>query len=220
VLCQSFRNPALLAKMADTVDEISGGRVILGLGAGYYEHEYRAFGYPYDHRVSRFEEALNIITGLLRKGEVDFDGTYYQAHNCELRPRGPRPEGLPVVIGTRGERMLRLTAQHADAWNGWLVRGQNHPDAIPPIRDTIDAACEAVGRDPATLQRTATVMVDLSPGAPKSPTGPLTGSAEEVADALRGFAREGISHVQIASKLTSPEGLDDWRQVLDILDRD
>jgi hypothetical protein len=106
VLSTSFRNPALLAKMADTVDEISGGRLILGLGAGWHEPEYRAFGYPYDHRASRFEEALTITATLLREGRIDFVGRYYEARECELRPRGPRPGGPPIMVGTRGPRMM------------------------------------------------------------------------------------------------------------------
>src|SRR5215471_9977214 len=110
VVCTSFRNPTLLAKMTDTLDEISGGRLILGLGAGYHEREYRAFGYPFDHRVSRFEEALKIIQPLLRRGAVDFQGKYYKARECELRPRGPRRQGPPILIGAppRLPRMLRL----------------------------------------------------------------------------------------------------------------
>src|SRR5215211_254506 len=119
VSCTSFRNPALLAKTADTVEEISGGRLILGLGAGWHEPEYIAFGYPFDHRVGRFAEAIRIIAGLLREGRVDFEGTYYQARDCELRPRGPRTSGPPIMIGTTGDRMLRLTAEFADLWNAW-----------------------------------------------------------------------------------------------------
>src|SRR5262245_58433570 len=87
VACTSFHNPALLAKMADTVEEISGGRLILGLGAGWHAPEYQAFGYPFDHRASRFEEAITIIHSLLRTGQIDFAGQYYQARECELRPR-------------------------------------------------------------------------------------------------------------------------------------
>ena len=117
MICQSFRNPALLAKMADTVEEISGGRLILGLGAGWNEPEYRAFGYPFDHRVDRFEEGIEIITSLLRTSHCDLDGRWYQVRDCELRPRGPRPEGPPIVIGTAGERMLSLTAKYAGGWN-------------------------------------------------------------------------------------------------------
>src|SRR6516162_3824332 len=102
VACVGFRNPALLAKMADTIDEISGGRLILGLGAGYHEPEHRAFGYPFDHLVGRFEEALQIIHPLLRKGAVDFHGKYHQATECELRPRASRSAGPPILIGRRG----------------------------------------------------------------------------------------------------------------------
>ena len=91
VMCVLWRNPALLAKMADTVDEISGGRLILGLGAGANAWDYHAFGYPFDHRTDRFAEALPILSGLLRDGHIDFQGEYYEARDCELRPRGPRP---------------------------------------------------------------------------------------------------------------------------------
>src|SRR5438046_2801072 len=105
VVATSFRNPALLAKIADTVDEISGGRLVLGLGAGWHEPEYLAFGYPFDHRVSRFAEAIAIIHGLLRDGCVDFDGTYSSPRDCELRPRGPRPQGPPIMIGSTSPRM-------------------------------------------------------------------------------------------------------------------
>lgn len=122
VVATSFRNPALLAKMADTVDEISGGRLILGLGAGWHEPEYRAFGYPFDHRVSRFEEALTIIRTLLREGRIDYDGQYYQARDCELAPRGPRSHGPPILVGGSGERMLGLLARYADYWNGCWYR--------------------------------------------------------------------------------------------------
>jgi alkanesulfonate monooxygenase SsuD/methylene tetrahydromethanopterin reductase-like flavin-dependent oxidoreductase (luciferase family) len=91
VMCALWRNPALMARMADTVDEISGGRLILGLGAGWHEPEFRAYGFPFDHRIDRFEEALAVIVPLLRDGQVDFTGTYVSARDCELRPRGPKP---------------------------------------------------------------------------------------------------------------------------------
>src|SRR5207342_1228079 len=104
----------------ETIDEISGGRLILGIGAGWAEPEYTAFGFPYDHRAGRFEEALTIITNLIRTGAVDFEGEFYSAKDCEIRPRGPRPNQIPIMIGTfSGERMMRLTAQHADSWNVW-----------------------------------------------------------------------------------------------------
>ena len=231
VACSGFRNPALLAKMADAVDEISGGRLILGLGAGWHEPEFRAFGYPSDHRISRFEEAVRLIRSLLRDGHADFDGVYYQARDCELRPRGPRPHGPPILIGTlaSGPRMLRLAATYADVWNGWLVHARSHPDQVPPLRTAVDAACAAVGRDPRTLDRTVGVLIDqrqpserprpdrgpLSPGQPE----PLTGTPEELATALRGFAREGISHVQIAPLVNGLAGVEALAPVLEVLDR-
>ena len=199
VVCTAFRNPALLAKMADTVDEISGGRLILGLGAGWHEHEFRAVGYPFDHRVSRFEEALTIIRLLLREGSVDFDGRYYQARECELRPRGPRPAGPPLLIGSTRERMLRLAVTHADYWNAWLVWDRSYPDAVPPLRTVVDAACAEVGRDPETLQRTVTVRVDVrgSQARVQGSAEPLTGSPDQLAEAILSFAGEGISHLQV-----------------------
>lgn len=237
VICSSFRNPALLAKMADTLDEISGGRLILGLGAGYHEPEYRAFGYPYDRRVSRFEEALRIIYSLLRTGTVEFAGRFFpprQAGECELRPRGPRPAGPPILIGTRGDRMLRLAARYADYWNGWLVNGRNHPDAVPPLRDAVDRACVAEGRDPASLGRTVTLLIDLdgrttarridplsgdARARPGERIRPLSGTPEEIADALRAFAREGISHSQLWLVPAGSAAVEAFAPVLQLLDR-
>lgn len=117
VACTAFRPPALLAKIADTLDEVSAGRLILGLGAGWHEPEFRAFGYPFDHRVSRFAEALEIVVPLLRKGQVDFVGEYVEAHDAQLVPRGPSRSGPPIWIAGKGPRMLRLAARYADAWN-------------------------------------------------------------------------------------------------------
>ena len=231
VSCTSFRNPALTAKMADTVDEISGGRLILGLGAGWHRPEYDAFGYPFDRRASRFEEAFAIIRALLREGHVDFAGMYYQARDCELRPRGPRPQGPPLMIGTKGPRMLRIAAPHVDAWNSdWT----SSPAAIPPLREAVDAACREVGRDPATLERTAGVLVDLPSRDPNRsgrastsgatepttrPDPPASGSPEELADLLRGYAREGITHVQVWLDPSTVAGVEEFAPVLDLLDR-
>ena len=102
----------MLAKKAATIDEISGGRLILGLGAGWNEAEYRAYGFPFDHRVSRFEEAFTIIRTLLRDGRCDFHGTYYQLQRLRAaaaRPRHAHGEGPPLMVGSIGERMLAIT---------------------------------------------------------------------------------------------------------------
>jgi probable F420-dependent oxidoreductase len=224
VACTAFRHPTLLAKMADTVDEISGGRFILGLGAGWHEPEHHAFGYPSDHRVARFEEAITIIRALLREGRIDFDGTYYSARECELRPRGPRRGGPPILVGASGagERMLRLTAEHADQWNAFVVWGRSWPDAVPPLREAVDAACAAVGRDPATLERTIAPLVSL-PAAGAGPTRPeeepLVGSPEELAEAFRGFAREGVTHLQLLLNPNTEAGLEALAPALELLDQ-
>src|SRR6266536_63471 len=193
VASASFHSPAMLAKKAATIDEISGGRLILGLGAGWNEVEYRAFGFPFDHRVDRFEEAFAIIRALLREGEVDFSGRYHEAKECLLLPPAARPKGPPIMIGTTGARMLRLAAAHADAWNAWFAG----------LREKVDAACFSVGRDPATLERTAAVLVQVEDGevarrgGPQEKAPPLRGSTEELAGALQSFAAEGIRHVQL-----------------------
>ena len=228
VTATAFRNPAMLAKIVDTVEEISGGRVILGLGTGYHEPEYRAFGYPYDHPFSRFKEALTIIHGLLRHGQIDFVGEYYEARECELRPRGgPRREGPPIMIGSSSPKMLNLLAQYADLWNVWLVHGDSHPQAIPPLREKVDAACAAVGRDPATLGRTATVLVDyigtddvaLRLMRPASTPAPIVGDAAAIAATLRGFADEGIGQIQVFLQPNNLAGMERFAPVLEELRR-
>jgi alkanesulfonate monooxygenase SsuD/methylene tetrahydromethanopterin reductase-like flavin-dependent oxidoreductase (luciferase family) len=219
VTCTGFRNPALLAKMADTVDEISDGRLILGLGAGYYEREYSAFGFPYDHRVGRFEEALIIISTLLREGKIDFDGRFYQARDCELRPRGPRPDGPPIMIGSRGERMMRLMANHAHSWNGWLVRGGSKPEDIPELREAVDAACVEVGRDPATIERTVTLWVEPGTEMQRPENGPISGSPDEIVEQLLAFQREGITHIQVATRAPKQATIEAFAPVLEALDR-
>ena len=208
--------------MADTVEEISGGRLILGLGAGWNEPEYIAFGYPFDHRVSRFEEALTIISGLLRDGHIDFEGAYYEARDCELRPRGPRPDGPPIIVGasTAGPRMLDLTARYADGWNTWFSSTGNTVEGLLPLLAKVDAACEAAGRDPATLERSAAVIVEVGPHEPSAMTGPpLTGSPAEIAAGLRAHADAGLSHVQIWLEPNTPAGIEAFAPVLEELDR-
>jgi probable F420-dependent oxidoreductase len=197
VLCNQFRNPALVAKMASTLDEVSQGRFILGVGAGWNEPEFHAFGMPFDHRVGRLEEALQIITPLLKRGYVDFAGKYYQARDCEIVPRGPRGGGPPVLVGGLGPRMLRLTAQYADLWSPTAYLSAPRSFVEPHAK--LCAACTEVGRDPTTLGLTALVALaypDLEEPEP-SPLIPeyLSGSTEEVAAAMHGYEQMGVSHL-------------------------
>lgn len=220
VACTAFRNPALLAKMADTVDEISGGRLILGLGAGWNETDFTAFGFPFDHLASRFEEALTIIGSLLRDGRIDFEGTYYSARDCELRPRGPRSSGPPMLVGASGPRMLDITARLVDAWNGAC----NTADRYAPLRERVDAACIAAGRDPASLERTVAVLVDFTEGRgiPSSfnpaRLPPLAGAPEQIAETLRGLASSGVAHVQITTIPMTIESVEAFAPVIALLD--
>ena len=226
VACTSFHNPALLAKQAVTIDEISGGRLVLGLGAGWNETEFRAFGYPCDHRVDRFEEAFTIIRGLLRDGAVDFEGRFYAARDCELLPRGPRPGSLPLLIGSNGPRMLRITMADADAWNSWFADFGNRPLGIGRLRDIVDAACRDVGRDPTEVSRTVAVMVQLPGGTgrvqgnyAKDPPLPLEHSPAGLAEVLLGFAAEGIEHVQLVLDPITTDAIRAVGAVLTELDR-
>ncbi len=222
----SFRNPALLAKMVETIDEISGGRVVLGLGAGWVEREYRMLGLPFDHRVSRFEEALQIIHGLLRNGQVNQQGRYSSAEQCTLAPRGPRPQGAPIIIGSDGPRMLNLAARYADGWNAFFSRTGNTPEGVKPLLAKVDAACLEVGRDPATMRRSIAVFTayDLPgavgfPGAVTNPdaTPAVRGTPQEIAARLREFADVGIDEVQIYLDPMVPAAVEAFAPALEAL---
>ncbi len=230
-----FRNPALLAKIADTVDEISGGRLILSVGAGDGGGDAPMFGYADDHRVGRFAEALAILTSLLRGDTIDFEGRYYRASGAVLRPRGPRPQGPPLLIGSQlGPRMLDLVVRYADLWNTYLwTRPEKVAEALAPL----DAALAAAGRDPATLIRVLDVPVDLDlPGPRRHPRSTaygrdrlaeatehgvlLSGEPAAIAAELRAYARAGISHVVVWLDPDTVEGIDAFGAVLAELDRE
>lgn len=155
-------NPALLAKMADTVDEICEGRLILGLGSGYRRLEYDAFGFPFDYKVSRFEEAPRIVHGLLRHAEVNLEGRYHRARECERRPRGPRAGGPPILIGTNSGsvRMQALAARYAEMWNLYYDNTHNSVEGFERIRPEMERACREQGRDIATLESTTCATVE------------------------------------------------------------
>jgi probable F420-dependent oxidoreductase len=213
VLCVPFRNPALLAKMAATLDEVSGGRLILGLGAGWHKPEFEAFGYPFDHLVGRFEEALQIIGPLLREGSVDFHGQYYTAANCAIIPRGPRPNGPPILVASFGPRMLKLTAQHADLWNtAWL----GTIDPLAARQAELDAACVEVGRDPKTLGVTVGVNINYEePGAePAPPEKELRGAPEQIAAELRRYAERGVAQLICGVSPATPAALDQFAEAV------
>ena len=214
VACTGFRNPGVTAKMAEAIDEISGGRLILGLGAGWHKPEYDMFGLPYDHRVGRFEEAIAIIAPLLRGERVDFAGEFFQAANAVNIPRGPRHGGAPILVGTTGPRMLRLTARHADAWNTvW----HKDPEAIPPLMAAVDEACREVGRDPASLVRTAGGNIAMPGYLGKRPD-PIEGEPEAMAVTILRFGALGIRHFICGLDPCTPRSIAQFARVIELVD--
>jgi alkanesulfonate monooxygenase SsuD/methylene tetrahydromethanopterin reductase-like flavin-dependent oxidoreductase (luciferase family) len=220
VTCMGFRNPALLAKMAQTIDEISGGRFILAIGAGWHKPEYDAFGYPYDHRYSRFVEGIKIISGLIRDGKVDFQGDFSQANDCVLRPQGPRNGNLPIMIGTFGKKMLRVAAEYADIWNAdWSERFSE----IAEHDEELTRACEDVGRDPATLERTACVLVETegavgrgsSHASRNQTTSPM--SNDEIVEVIGEYKDNGYTHVIVWIDPNKPDAIERFALVLEQL---
>lgn len=192
VICTAFRNPPLLAKMAVTLDEVSRGRLILGLGAGWHDPEFRSFGYETARKIDRFEEAVQIIGPLLRQGHATFQGRDYSAADARLAPRGPRPEGIPILIGAEKARMLTIAARHADSYNtAWY----GLPDAR--LRERLQAlkrACESVGRDPGSIDTTVGVKITVTGSQDSLPLA----SHEHLVDGLLQYADLGVSHVVCA----------------------
>jgi len=226
VACASFHPPGLIAKMAATVDEVSGGRFVLGLGAGWNETEFRAFGFPYDHRIDRFEEAFTIIRTLLREGSIDFDGRFFQARDCALLPKPARPGGPPLMVGSVGPRMLEITLPHVDMWNVWYRDSNNSPAGLEPILRALDEACRAVGRDPKTVERTSAVLVRLPGGTGRvmgdttqKDVPPVAGSPSEIAARLREYADLGLAEVQVVVDPITIESIEALGPMLAELDR-
>lgn len=206
VLNSPYRSPGLTAKIAETLDEISGGRFVLGIGAGNTpDSDYEAFGFPTDRRFSRFAEAIHIIHALLKHGSVDFEGEYHSARDAEMVLRGPRDSGPPINIAAGGPRMLGLVAKYADAWNwwGWDETRPQIDERLGPIIRGLETACEAEGRDPATLERTFdlyTVVPEPYSGAIDSEllpmSNPVTGTTAEIADFILSLSELGFTEVR------------------------
>ncbi len=217
VTCTGFRNPAVVAKMAENLDEISGGRFILGLGAGWHKPEYDQFGFPFDYRVSRFEEAVNIIAPLLREGKADYQGEFYGVHNAVNLPRGPRGAegGPPILIGSNSPRMLRLIAKFGDAWNSDWAR---EASVLVPHLEHLTEACLEVGRDPATIVKTGSSNIAM-PGYLGVRLDPITGESEEIAETLSGFRELGLRHNVTGLDPCTPKSIEQFARVLEILDR-
>lgn len=198
VVCTGFRNPALLAKMAATLDAVSGGRLVLGLGSGVPERDasWRAFGFPADRPVSRYAEAVEVVTRLLREPSLTFEGRHYRTDDARLIPPGPRAGGPPVWVAALGERTSRVAARWGDAINVNLPL--TGPGDMERVRSIAAKACQAAGRAPGTLALTGWARLALAPdGTAVAREGCLVGSPGEVAATVRGFADAGLAHLTV-----------------------
>ncbi len=197
VASAAFHAPAMLAKMAATVDEVSGGRLVLGIGAGWNRVEFEAFGFPYDHRVDRFAEAFEIVRRLLAGERVTFRGRYHRVEDVVLLPRPRRAP--PIMLGSSGPRMLEIAVPHVQAWNAWFDLFGNTPEGFAAESAKVTAAAERAGRDPAGIERSACVLVVLDRAAGERPIPPdcppLEGSPDRIAAELRAFAEAGADEV-------------------------
>ncbi len=196
-----FHDPAMLAKFAATVDEISGGRLVLGLGAGWNRREYDAFGLAFDHRVDRFEEAFHLLRRLLTGETVDHDGRYHRLSGCVIDPP-PRPGGPPLMVGSIGPRMQTITLPHVAAWNVWFSDFGNDPARLRPIVDEVRSRCRRLGRDPDEVAASAAVLVQAPGGTGRvmgegPPASAVSGSVDEVAHRLREIADCGLGELMV-----------------------
>jgi len=199
-----FHEPAMLAKMAATVDAISNGRFILGVGAGWNQREYNAFGIPFDHRVDRFQEAFHLVRRLLAGETVTHTGTYYTLDRCVVDPPAVRPGGPLLMLGSNSPRMLSIGLPHVHQWNVWWSIFGNTPEGLASVIADVRERTAGVGRDPDEVEATACVYVRVPGGIGRTmgdPTmaaiQPVSGSVAQVADRLGEFAATGAAHLQL-----------------------
>jgi alkanesulfonate monooxygenase SsuD/methylene tetrahydromethanopterin reductase-like flavin-dependent oxidoreductase (luciferase family) len=221
VMSALHRNPGITAKAVETLDEISGGRFVFGLGSGHAGGQAHAFGLPEDHVQGRFAEAVEIIVPLLRHGRADFEGSFHAARDLEHRPVGPRPGRIPIMIGAGGPKMLRLAAIHADVWS-WYVNERSDIEEFGPRLEALEAMCVEVGRDPATIGKSAGILVEPTAvtGAAEAIAVPIRGPAEAIADGIRTFRDRGFTQVEVLLWPPTRAALDAMAPVVAMLDAD
>lgn len=217
-----YRHPGLLAQMVNTIDDLSSGRITVGLGAGDYPGEHATFGFPFERRVGRFEEALQILRPLLRGEQVSFEGEFYRTHRAEVRPASKRPGGPPLMIGLLkgGPRMKRLVAQYADVWNCWIAEDTRLDLYRDSLRD-ITSACEKHGRDPATLAKNVGIGFVFPGGNPELIGGnPITGSIAEITDQLAALLEEDADHYAVMLEPWTHDSIQHFAEIVQALRRD
>ncbi len=226
VINSPYRSPAMTASIATTLDEISGGRFILGIGAGNtFDSDYEAFGFPTDKRYSRFAEAIQIIHTLLKNGQIDFEGEFYTVKEGELVLRGPSPTGPQINIAAGGSRMLELVAKYADEWNwwGWDETFDEIQIRLDPIIETLELACEEEGRDPSTLVRTFDLYTVVPEGFSAEGSGlehPVSGTSSQVAEFLLASGELGIAEIRCDVFPKTIEAIEAMQPVVELVNRE
>lgn len=201
VLSALHRNPGLTARVAETLNEISGGRFIFGLGSGHAGRQGAAFGFPVNYTVSRYEEALAIITALRGTGRATFDGRFHRSSDLIMTPRPDGTPAIPLLLGGHGPRTMRLAAEHADIWSAFATTS-SQPEAFRDLLQQFEDICEESGRDPAAIEKSIGVVV-APPG--KDPAGvladedPIKGSVEQIIDTFGRLAGMGFTRVEIVA---------------------
>ena len=220
VACTAFRRPGVLARTAVAVDELSGGRLVVALGAGWNETEFRAFGIPFEHRIARFKEAFEIIRRLLDGERVTFAGVYEAVADAVLLPKPARRP--PLMVGTLGVQMLDVTIPYVDAWNIWYEWYGNTPEGFAEANTIVDERARLVGRDPRAILRSACVLVVLDRRSSERPLAsgvrPLDGSAERVAAGLRDLAEAGAEEAILVASPITERSIRHLGEVLAVLD--
>jgi alkanesulfonate monooxygenase SsuD/methylene tetrahydromethanopterin reductase-like flavin-dependent oxidoreductase (luciferase family) len=212
------RNPGIIAKSAETLDEISGGRFVLGLGAGHAGAQSRAFGLADDMVAARFEEALQVIVPLLREGRANIEGTYHSARDLVQQPVGPRPGQIPLLIGGQKARGIRNAVLHGDIWSTYADEHSTLEELGPRLA-LFEEICQELERDPVSLGRAAGLSVH-----PLEPAGDndeaIRGSAEQIADTLRAFREGGFSQIDLMVSPGTVEAIDALAPVVEMLRAD
>jgi alkanesulfonate monooxygenase SsuD/methylene tetrahydromethanopterin reductase-like flavin-dependent oxidoreductase (luciferase family) len=226
VINSPYRSPAMIASIATTLDEISGGRFILGIGAGNtFDSDYEAFGFPTDKRYSRFAEAIQMIHGLLKNGQIDFEGEFYTVKEGELVLRGPSPTGPQINIAAGGPRMLELVARYADEWNwwGWDETFDEVQIRLDPIIEALELACEEEGRDPSTLVRTFDLYTVVPEGFSAEGSGlehPVSGTSSQVAESLLALGELGFAEIRCDVFPRTIEAIEAMQPVVDLVNKE
>jgi probable F420-dependent oxidoreductase len=213
-----FHQPPVLAKLAWTVDEVSGGRLVLGVGAGWNETEFRALGVPFDRRIDRFEEAFHIVRRLVAGEEVTHRGPHFDIDRCVLLPPSPRATPLPMMIGSTGPRMLAIALPHVASWNAWFADYDNLPENVPALIDRFTAACEAAGRAPGSVEKSVAVLLDFGSREPRNGSvNPIRGEPAAMAAALATIFDAGVDHLQLVLDPIDEHSIARAREVAELL---